>query len=94
MLKQLFARLRSRTITVNVTADDIRDGQRSHIRNCPVARALARVYPDQDITVGVRTAFGESVRILLPAAVVEWIAHYDHNYPIEPITFRAQVQPR
>lgn len=87
----------SETIRVEVTEEDIREGERDNCRSCPIALALQRALPPdvELVTVGryyARWAFDESKFALwfaatLPLQAKRFIALFDDGMAVEPFAF-------
>jgi hypothetical protein len=82
-------------ITVNVTEDDIRDGQAGVCRECPVALAIKRALPGTDVHVSYeRVSLGGPRRqeiLGTPDAVQEFIGRFDSALPVEPFEFDLDI---
>lgn len=92
-----------KTVTIEVTADDISNGVCISIWDCAVATACARVgrelgysdiavdgqfaYFDKDKSLALRAGF----RVELPARVQAWIKDFDNKRPVEPFSFELAV---
>lgn len=81
-------------MTITVTQEDIDGGKPRDCERCPVAIALLR-HTGRKVEVG-------SYKIMLwdgvlktfletPEAVGEWMANYDQDYTVHPITFELGV---
>lgn len=88
--------MKATTITVEVTEEDIAEAQRRDCRKCPIALAVKRHFPDDDVLV-MSTAvwvqpYGKvSIRRLavsLPPAATHFIKKFDTRKPVEPLTFQ------
>lgn len=83
-----------KTVTVNVTADDIRNGEPGQPRSCPIAHALQRtvlrgpllVYP----VMGIEDDYERRLARLSPAAE-DFVQEFDR---ITPPRTRREVRPR
>ena len=85
----------TKTLTVNVTEQDILFGERDNCLECPVARALNRHGVD-DIEVFIDyVVFFDSdknrVRIPLPTHVTGAIRRFDDGGTVAPFSFRIEV---
>ena len=81
-------------VTVEVTADDIRNGSPGSTCNCPVALALTRVM-SRDYFIRV---YGSSVStdyddfmFDLPSEATEFIASFDEGEHVEPFSFEMDL---
>lgn len=84
-------------ITVNVTANDIKNGTPQDSYHCPIHRSLAR-HKDfktgiftvrRSIVCGTFLAKGEA---LLPTSAGNFIYQFDHGRPVEPFKFRLEYE--
>lgn len=83
-------------ITVEVTADDIRHGQRGTCDRCAVARAVCRTFRcepdviaiDGDWLIFVNTPY---LCIDLPQTVRDFIDAFDNEQPVQPFTFELEA---
>ena len=90
--------MKPRKVVVDVLPEDIRNGERSHHRMCPVATAASRVFPGRDVYVDgmmlvvVESRFGRNVH-RLPRKAEEWVRRFDEKGKgaVEPIRFRLSV---
>jgi hypothetical protein len=87
-----------RTVRVELTAEDIRDGRRRDCFNCPMSRAIGRA-------VGARVATGAGVAyitgqdctnvdlVVLPDVVRRFMADFDWGTParLEPFAFDLEI---
>lgn len=72
---------------VEVTEDDIKQGEAGSCLNCPIALALQRHSPNTDIVVqGDWCVFGDREADLPPAAQA-FIAAFDDGDPVESFAF-------
>jgi hypothetical protein len=86
----------SKTITVDVTQDDIDQGKCSNVRDCAVARATARAL---DMNEGVM--FGSTIAYLgvltptepvrLPEEVKTFITAFDSREAVKPFSFSLEI---
>lgn len=80
--------------TINVTARDIKLGERGECRRCPIARAMKRILPRkyQSISAGEFTLRGYNTlrRYLMactPTRAVHFIRMFDAGYEVKPLKF-------
>lgn len=71
-----------KSITLDITEEDIALGRRADATCCPIARALKRQLNVSDVEVGCRTAFvrtneSESGRYSLPVRARTFIERFD-----------------
>lgn len=73
-------------MTIHVTEDDIKKGQRDNPSCCPVAKALRRYKPG--MTVG-RIGLYQSDGTMhpMPDAVETFVDCFDNGKPVQPFTF-------
>lgn len=78
-------------IKVEVTQADIDKGDRRNPCGCPIALAIARVFPASHPYCnadGVEfSPAGDRTDIPLPDEVVAWMDRYDAGLVVEPFTF-------
>lgn len=83
----------AKTIIVNVTAEDIRLGERTDCDNCPIVRAL-RSCGYSYASVGPIHAFlndTEESMCKLPSVAQEFIRAFDLGLSPQPFTFSLEV---
>lgn len=87
----------SKTILVNVTAEDIARGVKSESSLCPIACALRKI-----LLLGTRISVGvDDVGLYgqphfhgdidLPDEAGEWVQQYDKGLPVSPFTFTLEI---
>jgi hypothetical protein len=79
-------------LTVNVTAEDIRNGVREASRRCPIARAINRTLNVED---GVEVCefhiqTDDDTMFSMPAEATRFVEDFDHGKPVEPFEFTAR----
>ena len=84
-------------LKIRVTEQDIENGQKGSCRKCPVALALRKHYPDNDLLVGAHdvdiyldgVAFSSNnlVTYKFPSEVTQFIGDFDDGKPVSPIEF-------
>ena len=86
------------TKTINVTQDDIDNGEPACNSACPIALAMQRVF-GKDAHVGTEhfwpwaTEFPDMpVTGDLPDEAKDFVRDYDDGLPVEPITFQASYE--
>lgn len=77
---------------VKVTKQDIENGLRCDVHNCPIAQALNRQSKASDIWVWSRTAVVDDVKYHLPSKAQEFIQFFDMGYVLEPFQFNLQFK--
>ena len=86
-------------LVIEVTADDIRLGERTHACRCPVARAVARATGGSIDEADVAAAAGKMnvtfpdgtfAEYALPQEVDAFMDAFDHGRPVAPFTFTAR----
>jgi hypothetical protein len=60
-------------VHIEVTAEDLRDGDMKSTSDCPVARAIKRALPGRSVIVGVFRAYTDEHRCDLPHEVSDLI---------------------
>lgn len=84
-------------VTVSVTEDDIKHGKHRCTTACPIARAIARLFPERSIAVGGMFATfynatrGTERRAYLSPAATRFIRAYDDYQPVSPFTFTLAI---
>lgn len=77
-----------RTVTIDVTQEDIDAGSPNRCRSCPVARAVHRATGKPHIVVTrneiLLSGWG---RFPLPAIAAEFISEFDAGRPVSPFSF-------
>jgi hypothetical protein len=87
---------RVKRVRVNVTATDIKRGQRSRMCLCPVARAVSRVVKVQ-VWVGQLAVYVDpqlsQVMAKTPAQVATWISRFDlqGRKGLKPFSFMLEL---
>lgn len=83
-------------LTVDVTEDDIKKGQRGRSAYCPIALALARKVPKKYTVLAGTTIFfftwwGKCRRVRPPEAAMNFTHDFDHNIPVKPLSFKLEI---
>ena len=83
-----------RTITVEVTQDDIDQGRRRSSCECPVALAVKRATGAEWVIVGCSSVdIGDNKQpFRLPDDARQFISNYDLGFRPEPITFTLESE--
>jgi hypothetical protein len=87
----------TKTVRVEVTAEDIKHGAMSDCENCPVAWAFIRATGLDHFKVSVDEItitwpFSDRKEAIeLPESVSEWISAFDDGKPVSPISFDLDV---
>lgn len=83
------------TIHVDVTEDDILDGQRGSSNFCPVALALNRALNVESAAVGGRfITFWKGYHFYhhrIPNELTEWVKNFDAANPVDPFTMELVI---
>lgn len=78
-------------MTIEVTADDIRDGVRDDTRLCAVARATSRTTGQLAYVnsghIRLVDNVGRITRYFLSESLHDWIERFDSGCDVHPITF-------
>lgn len=84
----------TRTIRVEVTQDDIRNGWHCNPAKCPVARAISRA-SGRPARVGVRNfRFADALEVdgsPLPSVALLLRQRFDNYHIVSPITFTLEI---
>lgn len=83
-----------KTITVNVTSEDILRGIRNNCHFCPIALALKRKLKNQDAWVGPTEFFlGHSYDqyIDIPNICINFMSTFDEGKYVDPFSFTIEV---
>jgi len=83
-----------KTININVTENDIRQGVPEDCNQCPIAIAALRVFPETEIRVGdmieVYPLNGDDEEWYdLPDSALEFISDFDDGKDVHPFSFEA-----
>lgn len=78
-------------VTIEVTPEDIVDGERFNSCRCPIALATKRVLPDRPVDVHRAGMIVGGDEIKLPWRAQDFIARFDDEKPVDPITFEIEV---
>lgn len=90
----------SRTVTVEVTLDDIAKGEREACERCPIACALIRAAGTPRAFVdGEVMAAGDwegifpraGIRVPMPPEAAEFAMAFDDGRPVKPFTFTVEL---
>lgn len=83
------------TLTVDVTQDDIDNGEPVNGNHCAVALALIRATGDPYVSCGIATASwyvgGDVKYVCLPTKATDFIDAFDEGEPVEPFSFEVEV---
>lgn len=78
-------------ITIEVTQQDIGDGKQGSIRECAIALAVKRYFPECTVSVdsnSVVITARHSCRILLPGSATKFVRDFDHHKrTVSPFSF-------
>lgn len=79
-------------ITINVTEEDIKKGEKSCMSGCPVAIAARRA-TGRKVRVSINYLFYEfGLREhALPHEVSNFVCDFDNGLPVQPITFEIDL---
>ena len=83
-------------IAIDVTQDDIDNGNRNDKWSCPIANAWNRKFPASEVSVGTESiAFidcdGFSARVQMPYKAKRFIEKFDNLVTVEPFSFTVTV---
>lgn len=76
---------------IYVTQKDIREGIKSGIYACPVARAIQRKFPYSTVFVGPNYIFIEEKKYKVPSKVGTFIKNFDSSLQVLRINFRLDL---
>ena len=80
------------TLSIDVTAQNIREGYQNSCRSCPIAlavqRATSRCVNVSNREVGFFLAGHVAQTVDLPKRARDFIAAYDRGDPVEPFSFQ------
>lgn len=81
------------TIKVEVTKEDIANGERENSCKCPVALALSRLGTDVSVGNGeIGFWLGDKYRLIeIPDMVDDFITQFDNGKEVEPFEFTLNV---
>ena len=79
-----------KTITIRVTADDIKFGLHADVDSCPIARAMGRA-TGKRWRVSRNYLWHRHLEIKTPVAVRRWIRIFDHYLKVKPFTFKVRI---
>ena len=81
-----------RTFVIAVTATDIKNGEPSNAKACPIALAIKRAgirFPSKFIGVGYYDiGLNGGATVPLPLAAQEFIDKFDHREKVKPFGFK------
>lgn len=83
-----------REVTIEVTQEDIDNGEQKNFKSCPVAIAISRTIGqpaqvDQESVSLVLTPWDDSIEI--PGRASNFISSYDDGDPVSPFSFPLSV---
>lgn len=81
-------------LTIDVTAEDIRDGKPKLCESCPIALAIKRAYPGLPVNVEEEEVVIGEHAYNLPDDVSDAIRAIDYGIPVEPFQFSLTVLDR
>jgi hypothetical protein len=76
-----------KTVTVQVTEEDIRDGQRHSCLSCPVAKAIGRATGKWCQVVCSCWWLRNRIPLRLPDDAITFIDRFDRQLAVKPISF-------
>jgi len=83
-----------KTITVEVTQDDIDHGERGRCQTCPIALALKRATGEAwSVTDVIVYQVGRPEYAWLPARAEGFVHRFDDCEQVKPFTFKLKVSP-
>lgn len=85
-------------MTIQVTQEDIDNGERSRCERCPIALAIQRATGARYSTVGITTAMiSDAISLAtvygLPQIATTWLMRFDMSGPkmVQPFTFEMEL---
>ncbi len=87
------------TTWIDVTAEDVRDGERCQSQRCPIALAIERALPNADALVNAHLAtvsVGPTDRrmLRLPVEAARAVVKYDETGEMRPFGFELDLEGR
>jgi len=79
----------SRTVRIEVTEEQIAEGNRGDPCRCPVAKAIAKAIPGCGPAVNTLVIHFscDGSRISTPQVVKDFVNDFDHGHPVKPFEF-------
>lgn len=74
-------------LRVEVTADDIKRGKKNEPEHCPIARAIDRLYPGNEVSVNDDTAEIDDCTFSLPLIAERFVSRFDAGEKVKPFKF-------
>lgn len=81
------------TLTVDVTAEDIKQGKAHTPDFCPIALAFKRVAMTPNVMVGNTNAVIAGTCFTLPKSASDFVFAFDSKCFVEPFTFTVTSEP-
>jgi len=82
-------------VTVTVTAEHIAAGRREDCERCPIALAVAEVFPGgpyvDEFACIITAGDGSETEFDLPDEAREFVEAFDNGQPTAPFTFTAEL---
>lgn len=72
---------------VTVTHEDIKKGKKNEPEHCPIARALDRLYPGNDVSVNEDTVEIDDLTFTLPERAETFVSKFDAGEKVKPLKF-------
>lgn len=80
-----------KSVTIIVTAQDIKKGEKKSCSHCPIARAGQRVIK-KNVTVGDADLGYDDYEARLPQKAIKFIMDFDRNIPVKPFSFKITLK--
>ena len=77
---------------IEVTQEDIDNGEPGGIYSCPIAESLKREFGSSICVVGQKTCTVGSATIWLSDNVTRFINDFDNGEPVQPFSFLLEVE--
>jgi hypothetical protein len=81
-----------KTLTIEVTQEDIERGVKQECWDCPIALALFRTTGKEwSVAPSSCRELGTLTDYIFPAEATEFIRSFDLGYPVSPFSFKLEV---
>jgi hypothetical protein len=81
-----------KTVTIDVTQEDIDKGERGDACKCPIALACHRILKEGVwVCEDLMSISGEDEDVVLPDEAQDFIKRFDYGHSPEPFTFTIQI---
>lgn len=83
--------MKMKTITIEVTQEDIDKGKQGSCGRCPIALAAYRVMEGSFLVLPYAIFRLEGKSISLPDSAIEFIGLFDSGMPVKPFSFTIEI---